>query len=109
MTWKQFIRRFNEMTANTSYNPYGVTDLDAWREQQKKITEQHLQEERETTFAGGCQEFSRMEALVKCTGDGYAKGFNKYKILEKNASNFIFSKIDVLSGYVIYLCHSNEV
>lgn len=47
MTWKQFIRRFNEMTANTSYNPYGVTDLDAWREQQKKITEQHLQEERE--------------------------------------------------------------
>ena len=68
-----------------------------------------LQEERETTFAGGCQEFSRMEALVKCTGDGYAKGFNKYKTLEKNASNFIFSKIDVLSGYVIYLCHSNEV
>ena len=47
MTWKQFLRRFNEIMADTSTTPYGVADLDAWREQQKKITEQHLWEERE--------------------------------------------------------------
>lgn len=47
MTWKQFVRRFKEMMADTSTTPYGVADLDAWREQQKKITEQHLREERE--------------------------------------------------------------
>ena len=47
MTWKQFLRRFNEIMADTSTTPYGVADLDAWREQQKKITELHLREERE--------------------------------------------------------------
>ena len=47
MTWKQFVRRFKEMMADTSTTPYGVADLDAWREQQKKITEQYLREERE--------------------------------------------------------------
>ena len=47
MTWKQFVRRFNEMVADTSTTPYGVADLDAWREQQKIITEQHLREEQE--------------------------------------------------------------
>ena len=46
MTWKQFVRRFNEMMADTSYTPCGVTDLDTWREQQKKLTEQYQQEER---------------------------------------------------------------
>jgi hypothetical protein len=47
MTWKQFVRRFNEMMADTSTTPLGATDLEAWREQQKKITEQRLQEELE--------------------------------------------------------------
>ena len=47
MTWKQLVRRFNEMMADTNTAPYGVADLEVWREQQKKITEQHLQEERE--------------------------------------------------------------
>ncbi len=67
-----------------------------------------IQQKRETKFVGGCQEFSRMEAFVKCTGDGYAKGFKKYKSLEKNTTDFIFSKINVLSDYVIYLCHYKE-
>lgn len=47
MTWKQFVRRFKEMMADTSTTPLGATDLEAWREQQKKITEQHLQQELE--------------------------------------------------------------
>ena len=64
-----------------------------------------VQEERDTLYAGGYQEFSRMEAFVKCTGEGYAIGHGKYKKLENNTNDFIFDKIDVLSGYVIYLCH----
>lgn len=31
MTWKQFVRRFKEMMADTSTTPLGVTDLEAWR------------------------------------------------------------------------------
>ena len=36
MTWKQFVHRFNEMMADTTCTPYGVSDLDAWHEQQRK-------------------------------------------------------------------------
>ena len=47
MTWKQFVRRFNEMMADTSATPYEVTDLEAWRKKQKQITERLLREEQE--------------------------------------------------------------
>ena len=47
MTWKQFVRRFNEMMADTSTTPLGVTDLEAWHRKQKKITEHRLCEEQE--------------------------------------------------------------
>lgn len=47
MTWKQFLRRFNEMMADTSTTPLGVTDLEAWHRKQKEITERCLCEEQE--------------------------------------------------------------
>ena len=47
MTWKQFVRRFNEILADTSSTPYGCTDLEAWRKEQKRITERCLREEQE--------------------------------------------------------------
>ena len=47
MTWKQFVRRFNEMMADTSTTTYGVTDLEAWHKKRKQITELLLQEEQE--------------------------------------------------------------
>ena len=47
MTWKQFVRRFNEMMADTSTTPLGVTDLEAWHKKQKQITESCLWEEEE--------------------------------------------------------------
>ena len=64
-----------------------------------------IQQERETTYVGGCREFSRMEAFVKCTGDGYAKGLKKYKELENVTLEFGFSQIDILENYVIWLCY----
>ena len=45
MTWKQLVRRFKEITADSSVTPLGVADLEAWHEEQKKITERTLQEE----------------------------------------------------------------
>lgn len=47
MTWKQFVRRFKEMVADTSTTPLGVTDLEAWHKKQKQITEHRLREEQE--------------------------------------------------------------
>ena len=47
MTWKQFVRRFKEITADSSVTTLGVADLEAWHEEQKKITERTLQEEQE--------------------------------------------------------------
>ena len=47
MTWKQFVRRFNEIMADTSCTPLGVTDLEAWHRKQKEITERYLREEQE--------------------------------------------------------------
>ena len=47
MTWKQFVRRFKEMMADTSTTPLGVTNLEAWHKKQKQITERLLREEQE--------------------------------------------------------------
>ena len=47
MTWKQFVRRFKELMADTSTTPYGVTDLEAWHKKQTQITERRLREEEE--------------------------------------------------------------
>ena len=47
MTWKQFVRRFKEITADSSVTLLGVADLETWHEEQKKITERTLQEEQE--------------------------------------------------------------
>ena len=47
MTWKQFVRRFKEMMADTSTTPYGVADLEAWHKKHKAITEQTLRKEQE--------------------------------------------------------------
>ena len=47
MTWKEFVRRFKELMADTSTTPLGVTDLEAWHKKQKQITERRLREEEE--------------------------------------------------------------
>ncbi len=47
MTWKQFVRRFKEMMADTSTTPLGVTGLEVWHRKQKEITEQALREEQD--------------------------------------------------------------
>ena len=50
MTWKQFLRRFNEIMADTSCTPLGVTDLEAWQQEQKNITERTFREAQEQAY-----------------------------------------------------------
>ena len=70
MTWKQLVRRFKEMMADTSTTPYGVTDLEAWHRKQKEITEQALREEQE----------KRERAKKWLSQDAYAKASLPKKI-----------------------------
>ena len=70
MTWKQFVRRFKEMMADTSTTPLGVTDLEAWHRKQKEITEQALREEQEI----------RERTKNRLSQDAYAKASIPKKI-----------------------------
>lgn len=70
MTWKQFVRRFKEMMADTSTTPLGVTDLEAWHKKQKQITERLLREEQE----------KREQAKNWLNQDSYAKASLPKKI-----------------------------
>ena len=70
MTWKQFVRRFNEMMADSSTTPLGVTDLEAWHRKQKKISERYLREEQE----------KREQAKKWLNQDSYAKASLPKKI-----------------------------
>lgn len=70
MTWKQFVRRFKEMMADTSTSPYGITDLEAWHREQKKITERRLREEHE----------KRERAKNRLSRDTYTKASMPKKI-----------------------------
>ena len=50
MTWKQFIRRFDEIIADSNRNPVNCTDLKAWQEEQKRLTEERIQEAEEKAY-----------------------------------------------------------
>ena len=63
MTWKQFVRRFKEMMAGTDTTPLGITDLEAWHKEQKKITKRRLREEQE----------KRERAKNRLSRDAYTK------------------------------------
>lgn len=64
-----------------------------------------IQEKRKIKYPGGYREFSRMEAYVKCTGEGYAKGFNKYNEVNGHVADVLFYRVNVLQDYVIWLCN----
>lgn len=55
-------------------------------------------------FPGGYRAFSRMEAYVKCTGEGYAQGVGRYKALQGNVPGYDILCMDMLEEYALYLC-----
>ena len=66
-----------------------------------------IQEEREVKkFPGGYRAFSRMEAFVKCTGEGYAKGYREYKNHEGHIPGYEIQSIRSIDSYALNICFS---
>ncbi len=64
-----------------------------------------IQEPRKTKhIEGGYQAFCRMEAYVKCTGEGFAGGIAAYKESHGEVPGYTFYKIEILEEYAMYLC-----
>lgn len=65
-----------------------------------------IQEEREIKrFPGGYQEFSRMEAFVKCTGNGYAHGYQEYKKHNGSIPGYKIENRQLFEKYVLSICY----
>ena len=55
-----------------------------------------IQTERPCDYPGGYKAFSRMEAFVKCTGDGIAHGKTKYEEMGNNLQKFDVFEVEFL-------------
>ncbi len=64
-----------------------------------------IQEPRETKrFQGGYREFSRMEAFVKCTGEGFSGGYKAYEKYAGKVPGYEFLCFDFVEEYALQLC-----
>lgn len=64
-----------------------------------------IQEAREVKyFPGGYEAFSRMEAFVKCTGEGYANGHSKYKEKDGYVPGYELYSIKMIDSYALNIC-----
>ena len=67
-----------------------------------------IQEPREVKrFSGGYREFSRMEAFVKCTGEGFAGGYKTYEKYAGKVYGYEFLEWELVEGYALWLCFQN--
>ena len=55
-------------------------------------------------FPGGCNEFSRMEAFVKCTGDGIARGQEIYSKYNGNVPGYEMQNLQLIDQYILNVC-----
>ena len=64
-----------------------------------------IQEARETKgIPGGYREFSRMEAYVKCTGEGFSRGYKTYERYAGKVPGYEFLELRLVVGYGLWLC-----
>ncbi len=64
-----------------------------------------IQEDRVTNcFPGGCKAFSRMEAFVKCTGDGIARGKERYIKHRGEVPGYEMQQLDFIEQYILNVC-----
>lgn len=63
-----------------------------------------VQQKRESKYPGGYEAFSRMEAYVKCTGEGYAAGKVAYEKQNGQMPGYKIEKHDVAKDYALYVC-----
>lgn len=59
-------------------------------------------------FDGGYQEFSRMEAFVKCTGRGFAQGLSGYRTQRGAEEGYFLRSFDFPENYALHLCVNAE-
>lgn len=64
-----------------------------------------IQEAREVkSFFGGYKAFSRMEAFVKCTGDGYVKGHSIYDKYHGVVPGYEIQSMHIIDQYALNVC-----
>ncbi len=69
-----------------------------------------IQEPRRTKHVeGGYRAFSRMEAYVKCTGEGYAKGIGAYKECSGEIPGYYFMELNLIEEYACHLCFCRRI
>ena len=68
-----------------------------------------IQEDRVTNcFLGGCKAFSRMEAFVKCTGDGIARGQKIYKKYHGEIPGYEMQNLHLIDQYILNVCFADS-
>ena len=68
-----------------------------------------IQEARETKgIPGGYREFGRMEAYVKCTGEGFSRGYKTYESYVGKVPGYKFLELELVEGYALNLCFEKE-
>ncbi len=55
-------------------------------------------------FPGGCVAFSRMEAFVKCTGDGIARGQEIYSKYNGEIPGYEMQNLHLIDQYILNVC-----
>lgn len=64
-----------------------------------------IQEPREAgRYPGGFLSFSRMESFVKCSGDGYAHGYNMYRKYQGNVPGYTIQCLNSVEPYALHIC-----
>ena len=58
-------------------------------------------------FPGGCIAFSRMEAFVKCTGDGIARGQKIYKKYHGEIPGYEMQNLHLIGQYILNVCFAD--
>ena len=68
-----------------------------------------IQEPRsEIRFPGGYHAFSRMEAYVKCTGEGYSNGYRTYDECNGCVPGYEIRSVKMFESYALNVCFAME-
>lgn len=62
-----------------------------------------IQMQKETSYPGGYRAFSRMEAYVKCTGDGIANGRKEYEFMRDFFEEYVVCEMEFLDKNTYYI------
>lgn len=67
-----------------------------------------VQQKRACKYPGGYEAFSRMEAYVKCTGEGWAAGKDLYEKQNGQVPGYKIERLTIAKDYALYVCLEEE-